>query len=523
MRKLVPPSAPPMPTVQGFPSEEAVQNFLRTLEAVAENSDFILGISPQDRIRLMKASGRIAHPTQQDNRRIAKASRKLKKQKRTTHDRKARQNTGIREARQAPVYQPPRQLPAVDLPAVELKEARRCYVCKAQYTQVHSFYDAMCRDCGDLNYQKRFQSASLDGRTALITGGRVKIGYQTALKLLRAGAQTIVTTRFPQDAALRFSREEDFGAWQHRLQIHGLDLRHSPSVEMFARYLLNTEKRLDILVNNAAQTVRKPPGFYQHLMEWESKSVDDLPAALRPLLTSHETCKRTLEAGLVPLKKNLENTLLKAWPGKSPAIGIRASARLAMIPYNFEEETQADLEIFPQGKLDADLQQVDLRGVNSWRLLLADVSTPEMLEVHLVNAVAPFILAAKLKPLMQRHPTGEQHIVNASAMEGKFHRYTKTDKHPHTNMAKAALNMLTLTSARDYVQAGIYMNAVDTGWITDEDPAVLSQAKKDMHDFEPPLDIVDGAARLLDPVFSGILTGQHVWGKFLKDYNPTDW
>jgi NAD(P)-dependent dehydrogenase (short-subunit alcohol dehydrogenase family) len=277
-------------------------------------------------------------------------------------------------------------------------------------------------------------------------------------------------------------------------------------------------------VNNAAQTVRKPPGFYKHLMELESKAVKDLSSEIQPLLAGYEALNRTLEFKQISSSDpNIENTLLKTWPGKSAGIGIHASAKLSMIPYNFDEETQTGLEVFPEGRLDADLQQVDLRSRNTWRLTLHEVATAEMLEVHLVNAVAPFILAAKLKPLMLRHKTGEQHIINASAMEGKFNRWTKTDKHPHTNMAKAALNMMTLTSAPDYARDGIYMNAVDTGWITDEDPAHLSQAKKDMHDFEPPLDIVDGAARLLDPLFSGLLTGNHTWGKFLKDYKPSEW
>ncbi len=504
---------------------EELQTCLRVLQALSEDPAHMARVSQRDRILLMKAAGKIARPTYEDQRRTSRTARRLRREQKHARDREVRKNTGIREARQVPVFQPPPQIEALGhTERPELLDARFCYVCKISFTRVHFFYDSMCQDCAGLNYQKRFQTADLEGRTALVTGGRVKIGYQTALKLLRAGARTLVSTRFPQDAALRFSREEDFAAWKHRLQIHGLDLRHSPSVEMFARYLLNTEERLDFLINNAAQTVRKPPGFYKHLMEWESKPVKDLPAELRPLLQAHENCKRALESKLIPSdENNLENTLLKTWPGKSAAIGIRASARLSMIPYNFDEETQADLEIFPEGKLDADLQQVDLRSVNSWRLALADVSTPEMLEVHLVNAVAPFILAAKLKPLMLKNPTKDQHIVNASAMEGKFNRWTKTDKHPHTNMAKAALNMLTLTSARDYAKNGIYMNAVDTGWITDEDPAHLSQAKKDMHDFEPPLDIVDGAARLLDPVFSGLLTGEHVWGKFLKDYKPTEW
>ncbi len=500
------------------------QTFLRVLEAVSEDSGHLASVSPEDRIALMKAAGKLAHPTIIDQRRTARTARKLRRENRKQHDRRARQNTGIRGARQAPVFSAPKQLESSLPPVIELKDPRSCYICKADYTRVHFFYDSMCADCANLNYQKRFQTAPLHERTALVTGGRVKIGYYTALKLLRAGARTIVSTRFPNDAALRFSREEDFSVWKNRLQIYGLDLRHSPSVEMFARFLANTEERLDILVNNAAQTVRKPPGFYRHLMEWEAKPLQDLPAELRPLLADYEVCKNALDAKLLAAHQDsLENTLLKTWPGKNPTVGIRSSAKLSMIPYDFDEETQSSLEVFPQGALDADLQQVDLRSINTWRLTLADVSTPEMLEVHLVNAVAPFILAAKLKPLMLRHTTGEQHIINASAMEGKFTRYTKTDKHPHTNMAKAALNMMTLTSAPDYAKNKIYMNAVDTGWITDEDPAQLSQAKKEEHDFEPPLDIVDGAARLLDPLFSGILIGEHVWGKFLKDYRPTDW
>ena len=215
---------------------------------------------------------------------------------------------------------------------------------------------------------------------------------------------------------------------------------------------------------------------------------------------------------------------LASWPGTATArgIGISASAALSQVPYAFDDATTAQRPV-PRGPLDADLQQVDLRSTNTWRLALAEVPTPEMLEVQLVNAVAPFILCARLKPLMLRHRDRDKHIVNVSAMEGIFSRGTKTDKHPHTNMAKAALNMMTLTAARDYVQDGIHMNAVDTGWVTDEDPAVHADRKREELDFQPPLDIVDGAARVCDPFFSGLLTGEHVWGKFLKDYKPSSW
>jgi NAD(P)-dependent dehydrogenase (short-subunit alcohol dehydrogenase family) len=180
-------------------------------------------------------------------------------------------------------------------------------------------------------------------------------------------------------------------------------------------------------------------------------------------------------------------------------------------------------ELFPAGRLDQDLQQIDLRGRNSWRLLLAEVPAVELLEVHLVNAIAPFIINARLKPLMLRTPGRAKHIVNVSAVEGQFYRKFKTTRHPHTNMAKAALNMMTRTSATDYHADGIHMNSIDTGWVTDEDPAAIAARKTVDHRFHPPLDIVDGAARIVDPIMTGVKTGVHVWGQFLKDYRMVPW
>lgn len=499
---------------------------IRILEALTTDRTLLAELSRDERVALMTAAGRFSRPNRHEAARFSKAFRKIERKQRNAEDRRSREETEIRAARRADVFSAPPQLGPAERPAEarELRSPRACYVCKTEFTRLHFFYDAMCPPCAELNYQKRFQTASLEGRVALITGARVKIGYQASLMMLRAGAKVIVTTRFPHDAAQRYAREADFPRFRDRLQIHGLDLRHCPSVELFARYLEQTEERLDILINNAAQTVRRPPGFYAHLMEGEGRASSDLAPEMQRVLRAHEACKDALAVpdGAAPVLGAAGAGGLATLQDGGPGIGIRAAAALSQIPTAYDDR-ELGADVFPSGATDADLQQIDLRTMNSWRMTLADVPTPEMLEVHLVNAVAPFILCAKLKPLMMRHPTGEKHIVNVSAMEGQFARYTKTDKHPHTNMAKAALNMMTFTSAPDYAKHGIFMNAVDTGWVTDEDPIEHALRKQRDHDFQPPLDIVDGAARICDPFFSGLLTGVHLSGKFLKDYAPTAW
>lgn len=484
---------------------DEIRKATKLLESIVENRTLLSNLPQDERKKFLIAAGRVSRPSKIEITKICKTHRKQKRRQRQDQDRAARSQTLIRKNRKELVFRAPLPITSHDGVERNLQKPKHCYVCKSEYVQLHFFYDAMCIRCGDLNYEKRFQSIPLDGRVALITGGRLKIGYQTALMLLRAGATVLITTRFPKDCAIRFSQEEDFSRWRSQLQIHGLDLRHSPSVETFAALLRKTLPHLDILINNAAQTVRRPPGFYKHLMDVECASVENLSKEARALLGS--TAQTTGSKWVSEWYRN--------------SIGLSHSALLSQVPYAFEEpDTGA---AFPQGSLDADLQQVDLRKVNSWRLGLGDVSTPEMIEVQLVNSIAPFILCSKLKPLFLQSPHAYKFIVNVSAMEGKFHRFTKTDKHPHTNMAKAALNMLTLTSARDYAKDAIYMTAVDTGWVTDEDPAHLSARKVRDHDFEPPLDIVDGAARICDPIFSGLKSGEPVYGCFLKDYAATDW
>ncbi|HMV78610.1 MAG TPA: SDR family oxidoreductase [Leptospiraceae bacterium] len=504
-------------------SKEEIQKGLEFIRRLSEDGGLFASLSEEERISVLTDCGKISRPNADEIRKRNREVRKAKRREKRTAEKKARAATGIREARKDAVFKAPLKLegPKNDDPEMELKSPRNCYVCKKEYTKLHFFYDSMCRECGDFNYEKRFQRVPLHGKTALITGARVKIGYHCALMMLRSGAKVIVTTRFPADSAGRFAKEEDFSDWADRLEIHGLDLRHTPSVEIFCNYIIHKEERLDILINNAAQTVRRPPEFYTHLMEKERLAFEKLGAGEQKILSAHKKFSDSLYSSYTE-NSGKEMTVPSVWHGKAPGIGIRASAELSQIPYN-HDSTVSVKEEFPEGYLDADLQQVDLRTVNSWRLKLGEIDTAEMIELQLINSIAPFVLCNRLVTLMKKDFTGEKHIVNVSAMEGKFHRFTKEDRHPHTNMAKAALNMLTHTAAGSLAKEGIFMNAVDTGWVTDEDPVFLSKKKEELHDFQPPLDIVDGAARVCDPVFNGILTGKHMYGKFLKDYFPIDW
>jgi NAD(P)-dependent dehydrogenase (short-subunit alcohol dehydrogenase family) len=543
---------------------------------------------------------------------------------------------------------------------------RSCYICKRRFQDLHHFYDSLCPSCAQMNWKKRLQTCDMTGKICLVTGGRVKIGFQCCLKLLRCGATVIATSRFPCDTAKRFAAQSDHAEWRERIHVYGLDLRDLAYVEAFCDMTMQRYSHIDVIVNNACQTIRRPRAYYSHLIldeekisqaccEMQSKKStdtdtnantetdigslgnDDVEAAALLSMLSGDLSYRasyTQSMSATPQQALLNTEAeaprveeeeegegehtdgLAAGSGAGsglgssispPSVSVSApasslpppsslsSAELSQVPVTTEDLTHPGTPLlFPAAARDVNNQQIDLRKKHSWLLRMHEVSTPEVAEVFAINSISPFVMIARLKPALAKTPShpctrqsrgdhadaaphipslaeyilkeeeekknssrkqngkqankasappyckggvsGTVHhedcsfIVNVSSMEGKFYR-RKMEAHPHTNMAKAALNMMTRTAAEDYKKSNIFMTAVDTGWINDENPLDKAAAIAQNHNFATPLDEVDAAARILDPVLyplrKGVEHGEGAcspfYGCFLKDYFLSEW
>jgi len=343
----------------------------------------------------------------------------------------------------------------------------RCFVCKRRAKERHPAQPGLCAACGALCDSRREAQVELTGRVALVTGARVGIGYATVLRLLRAGASVIGTTRFPKSAAHAYAAEPDYAVWQERLHLCGLELKQVLAVEAQAQHWAQTLPRLDLLINNAAQTVRP--------------SV----SAFAPLIAAEEQ---------LPALPTVQGTSLPSTPDPTALLPPRALAAVS-------EQT-----------------------FNSWLMKDEDVSALELVEVQIVNAVAPFLLTSRLKPLLAQTAAahGAAFVVQVSSMEGRFAGKDKPFRHPHTNMAKAALHMFVRTSAQEYVRHGILMNAVDPGWVSLQHPTQQQQNMR-AAGLDAPFGPEDAAARLTDPLYRWLTEGERPYGQLWKDYSAVDW
>lgn len=360
----------------------------------------------------------------------------------------------------------------------QLNKPRNCYACNELYDKVHFYYGRMCPNCAEDNYMRRFETLDLTGRNAILTGGRVKVGYATALKLLRANANLTVTTRFPASALDNFMKEEDYHTWKDNLYIYGLDLRNLKAVEQFISFYKSKHNCLDILINNAAQTIKYDDNYYLPIVTKEEQ-----------LAIEYNTNKQ--------LKLN-------------PVSVLQNSKLLENAMHN------SDFEINRFG------QPVDTRTKTSWNSKLEEISMYELLEVNLINQISPYFMIKEFTPLLEKSSFHQRFIINVTSSEGQFSYTNKTIFHPHTNMTKAALNMLTKTSGKAYEDMSIYMYAVDVGWISTGAKEALRK-KQFNEGYIPPLDSVDGAARIIHPIFEALKGNTILVGTLLKNYTIEDW
>lgn len=359
----------------------------------------------------------------------------------------------------------------------KLNYSKQCYCCHTAFNELHFFYHRLCPNCASLNYANRKRSFDFTGYQVIVTGARVKIGFATVLKFLRNGATVLATTRFPAVAWEQYAQEKDFKDWESRLTIYGLDLRSLKAVYSFTEYCKTELSQVDILINNAAQTIKYTSEYYTPILKNEQNFLvihknDKLVANETPLAAKQQALLEVKESKFIPLNR----------------FG----------------------------------QPVDAREKTSWNSTLDEINIEELLEVNLINQISPYLLISELKSMMVKSKNLKRFVINVTSSEGQFSYLNKTVHHPHTNMTKAALNMLTRTSAADFISDGIYMNAVDVGWIS---TGAHEEKRKRLFDENkvPPLDSVDGAMRIMMSACDVLEEKNDHHGVLLKDYKPVDW
>ena len=409
---------------------------------------------------------------------------------------------------------------------------KNCYICKEKFglNNIHSFYGNLCKKCGDYNYSFRTMKLDFTGRIAIVTGGRVKIGYYIATKLLSYGAKVLITSRFPKDTLFKYQKDPEYEKWKNNLIIYPIDFRIFESTIKFVQFIQDNFPHVDILINNAAQTIRRTASYYKYLLPIETKDLskeDDKKIIKNDFINLQKQLKEGESAqsrNPQSTKKEIQNSLISLMDNKSkeyqeilPLSVIASQIRI------MEEKSQPHVTV-----MGGDGQPYDFsKGKNSWNFEFDEIPFQEFTEVQIINTWTPYYLCVKLKPLMMQSPFPDKYIVNVTSVEGIFNHY-KRSSHVHTNMAKAALNMFTRTCGSYLKDIGIYMTCVDTGWVSpmNEMNGLLDKDKKNSYENEfmnVPLDELDGAMRVLHPIIEGIKNKNYLFGILLKDYVKSPW
>ena len=408
----------------------------------------------------------------------------------------------------------------------KFKHFSRCYICKEKLLldNIHKFYGNLCTKCGDHNYSFREIKLDLSGRIAIVTGGRVKIGYYIGTKLLSYGCKVIITTRFPKDSLFKYQQDPDYEKWKDNLIIYPIDFRIFESTIKFINYIKENFTHIDILINNAAQTLRRSSSYYKYLLPIEATGAnkESYKEIIKEDYISTQYPNSSLEKKVN--KEEMLNSLIPLDNQKS--FDYQEILPLSVITSQIkimEEKHQPSVTM-----MGSDGQPYDFTGgKNSWNFEFDEIPFQEFTEVQIINAWTPYYLCSKLKPLMEKSPFQDKYIVNVTAVEGIFNHYKRTT-HVHTNMAKAALNMFTRTCGKYLKNVGIYMTCVDTGWVSymDEMNKLIDENEKENFRKEftnVPLDELDGAMRVLQPIIEGIKNKNYLYGVLLKDYATSVW
>ena len=400
----------------------------------------------------------------------------------------------------------------------------RCYICKEKFTpdNIHKFYGNLCTKCGDHNYSYRTIKLDLSGRIAIVTGGRVKIGYYISTKLLSYGCKVIITTRFPKDSLLKYQQDPDYEKWKDNLIIYPIDFRIFESTIKFINYIKENFTHIDILINNAAQTLRRTSSYYNYLLPIETTEVNKEND--KKIVKEDYVSIQNFNPKILDNKPEILNSLIPSENRKNS--DFQEILPLSVITSQIkimEEKYQPSVTM-----MGSDGQPYDFAGgKNSWNFEFDEIPFQEFTEVQIINAWTPYYLCIKLKPLIEKSPFQDKYIVNVTAVEGMFNHYKRTT-HVHTNMAKAALNMFTRTCGKYLKNIGIYMTCVDTGWVNymDEMTKLIDENEKELFENKftnIPLDELDGAMRVLQPIIEGIKNKNYLYGILLKNYTTSVW